>query len=334
MREKEQRVIFLIAIIVVIGAGVCFSVDLRLGRYQPMEMGSGEISEIEQITESAPEEQAEHLAENLQEAVETSYVEEESDQILEEELSEEQRIAEESSKEEEEEVCAFESRKAEETKAPIEDIKAGTRMTKSKIESEGINAFFSSNQISDTVFNRMKGKSFNRSDVVAKSDLRYLKVLHYGGDGNIYIGELVCHIDISNELLEIFRELYNHQYPIEKMYLVDNYNADDIASAASNNSSCFNMRITAGRGTELSRHAYGKAIDINPLYNPYIWVNDEGEVQCDPYNADEYADRNGNYLYKLTADDFCVKLFKHYGFSWGGDWGDEKDYMHFSMNLN
>lgn len=137
--------------------------------------------------------------------------------------------------------------------------------------------------------------------------------------------------DISDSLLSIFRELYDYRYPIQKMKLVDDYGADDIASAADNNTSCFNFRRSAGVSSSLSRHAYGKAIDINPLYNPYVWWDEEGVEHCDPDNGSPYMDRDASFPYKITEDDICVQIFTKYGFTWGGSWSNEKDYMHFSV---
>lgn len=240
--------------------------------------------------------------------------------------AEESRIAGESRRQAEEEAKAV-------SEAAVVTVSksAGTKVAKSEVAAAGTDAWFTVSKISDSVFSRMKGKSFGPDCTVQRDDLRYLKVLHYGPSGEIYVGELVCHKDIASSLSSIFRELYDHKYPIQKMHLVDDYGADDIASAADNNTSCFNFRISAGDSGVLSRHAYGKAIDINPLYNPYVWTDEEGNERCDPSNGSEYVNRSGDYPYKLDADDFCVKLFKEYGFKWGGDWGNEKDYMHFSV---
>ena len=102
-------------------------------------------------------------------------------------------------------------------------------------------------------------------------------------------------------------------------------------SAAANNTSCFNYRIAAGDSGNLSYHALGKAIDINPLYNPYIWTDQEGKVRCDPIEGEAYMDREEEYPYKIQEEDLCCRLFKEHGFLWGGSWqGGEKDYMHFS----
>lgn len=283
-----------------------------------------ESSKAAEESSKAAEESSKAAAESKQAAEESSKAAAESSKAAEESskaAAESKKAAEESSK------AAAESQKAVITASRT----AGSKVSKSEVDASGKDAWFTISPISDSVFSRMKGKSFGSNCTIARDDLRYLNVLHYGRNGNIYVGELVCHKDIASSLSSIFKELYNNKYPIQKMYLVDDYGADDIASAAANNTSCFNFRISAGDGGGLSRHAYGKAIDINPLYNPYVWTDAQGVQRCDPSNGSEYVDRSKDYPYKLDADDLCVKIFKKYGFQWGGDWKYEKDYMHFSV---
>ena len=127
---------------------------------------------------------------------------------------------------------------------------------------------FQSEEISDEVFARIEGKSFKKECTTPRKDLRYLRVLHYNKVGEELEGELICHKDIAEDLLDIFRKLHEARYPIERMVLVDEYGADDEASMMDNNSSAFNFRFISGTRS-LSRHSRGMAIDINPLYNPY-----------------------------------------------------------------
>lgn len=212
------------------------------------------------------------------------------------------------------------------------DRKAGDHISQAEIQTFGAGAYFYTSEITDSLFERIYGRSFKIDCTIPRSSLRYLRVLHHDGKGNIKVGELMCHKDISKSLLEIFRKLYDASYPIEKMHLVDDYGADDLVSAANNNTSCFNFRISAGNSQSLSLHAYGKAIDINPLYNPYVWTDSSGNQQCDPQEGAAYMDRSQRDIpYKLEPGDLCYQLFLEYGFSWGGSWSNEKDYMHFSI---
>lgn len=162
---------------------------------------------------------------------------------------------------------------------------------------------------------------------ISYEDLSYVHVLHYDFEGQIQEGELICNQAIAQDLVDIFYELYESQYPIEKIHLIDEYNADDEASMADNNTSCFNYRTVPGR-TKLSNHAYGLAIDINPLYNPYVRTKD-GKELISPDNAVPYADRGADFSHKIDKNDLCYKVFMEYGFTWGGAWNSSKDYQHF-----
>ena len=186
---------------------------------------------------------------------------------------------------------------------------------------------FSQQEIPDSVFCRMQGKSFKAECSTLRSDLRYLRVLHCNLEGETLAGELVCHKSIAGDLLDIFRKLYEAKYPIERMVLVDEYDADDEASMSANNTSAFNFRRVAGTKT-LSLHSRGMAIDINPRYNPYVrWR--KGKRLVSPANATAYADRTKDFPYQIKKGDLCYRLFKQHGFTWGGDWKNSKDYQHF-----
>lgn len=195
---------------------------------------------------------------------------------------------------------------------------------------EAIDSCFTSQSISDSIFARMWKNSYKADCTVPRSELRYLKVLHYTIDGKIQVGELVCNKAIAKDLLEIFRSLYEAKYPIERMTLIDEYGANDEASMQANNTSCFNFRFVAG-SKKLSNHSRGLAIDINPLYNPYVKQRKDGKLFVQPEAGRPYADRSKAFDYKITRNDLCYKLFKQHGFEWGGDWKYSKDYQHFEI---
>lgn len=163
---------------------------------------------------------------------------------------------------------------------------------------------------------------------ISYEELRYIHILHYDFDGNLAEGELICNTSIAQDLVEIFYELYRNEYRIEKVKLIDEYDGDDNLSMADNNTSCFNYRNVPG-STSLSKHALGRAIDINPLYNPYITYNNDGSENILPENAFDYADRSKKFPYKIDENDLCYKLFTEHGFVWGGNWNSCKDYQHF-----
>ena len=186
---------------------------------------------------------------------------------------------------------------------------------------------FYQQEITDDIFSRIEGKSFKANCTTSREDLRYLRVLHYNKEREVQEGELICHKDIADDLLVIFQELYKAAYPIERMVLIDEYDADDEASMRANNTSAFNFRPASGM-RRLSSHSTGMAIDINPLYNPLVKERG-GRTLFYPSNAGAYIDRTKCFPYKIEKGDLCYRLFKKYGFSWGGDWRRSKDYQHF-----
>ena len=192
----------------------------------------------------------------------------------------------------------------------------------------GYEFFFSVSPISDDLRIRMEQCSYKKLGGVIWDDLRYLQVLHRDFDGNAMVGELVCNKLIANDLLEIFKALYQAAYPIEKMRLIELYDGDDEASMRDNNTSCFNQRfITAGSG--ISKHSFGVAIDINPRYNPYLKIRAAGKTVVKPAGSTDYLQRDAQFPYKIAKGDLCYRLFRQHGFRWGGDWISGKDYQHF-----
>ena len=162
---------------------------------------------------------------------------------------------------------------------------------------------------------------------ITYDDLRYVHILHYDFEGNLAEGELICNNYIAQDLIEIFYELYINEYQLERVTLIENYDGDDTLSMTDNNTSCFNYRVVDGT-TNLSKHAYGLAIDINPFYNPYV-TYPGGKIRISPPGSEPYADRDADFPYKIDENDLCYKLFKEHGFTWGGDWNSSKDYQHF-----
>ncbi len=187
-------------------------------------------------------------------------------------------------------------------------------------------------KISKQIFKRIDGKSYKKDCDIPLEDLRLVKVLYYGFDGEVHEGEIIVNAKIASKVVKIFKELYEIQYPIEKIELVDEYDADDEKSMAANNSSCFNYRKIDGKKT-LSNHSQGIAIDINPLYNPYVRKG-QGERDILPVEGKKYAERSLDCPYYIKKGDAINKIFKKYGFTWGGDWKNSKDYQHFEIKIN
>ncbi len=159
--------------------------------------------------------------------------------------------------------------------------------------------------------------------LISADDLRIISVKYLGFDQNVHFGEIICSKSVARSLIKIFAELFEANYEIEKIKLASEYGSDDDKIMSDNASSCFNYR-TVANSNEMSLHALGRAIDINPLYNPYI---QNGIVM--PQNAAKYADRNADFPHKINHDDICYKIFTKHGWKWGGDWENDKDYQHF-----
>lgn len=192
---------------------------------------------------------------------------------------------------------------------------------------------FSYMKLSKTVKQKITGVSFPKIGAkITYGELRLVKVKYYDLKGRTRQGELIVNKKIASKTAKIFHELYEIEYRMQRIRLVDEYAADDTKSMKANNTSAFNYRTIAG-STKLSMHGKGLAIDINPRINPCV---KNGKVE--PANGKVYAVRNkkkckGKYKkYMIRKNDKVYRIFKKYGFSWGGDWNSLKDYQHFEYN--
>jgi hypothetical protein len=173
---------------------------------------------------------------------------------------------------------------------------------------------------------RMSGVSWHRGCPVGFDELRLLTVSHWGFDGGVHRGRLVVNRDAAAAMLGAMRTLFRLHYPIRQMRLVDAYGADDHRSMAADNTSAFNCRFVAGSGGVWSEHAYGRALDLNPLENPY--VTESGYVS--PPAGAPYADRSRHAKGLIHRGGPVVAAFAAAGWQWGGNWPWPKDYQHFS----
>lgn len=180
--------------------------------------------------------------------------------------------------------------------------------------------------ISGEIADRMAA-SWRPGCPVGLDELRYLQIRHWGLDGEVHDGELVVHADVAEALIAVFGRLYEARVPIERMRLVDDYGGDDARSMAANNTSAFNCREVAHRPGVWSHHAFGTAIDINPLVNPYV----DGTF-VDPPAAAPYADRTTQVPGGIYPGDIVTQAFADIGWGWGGDWAGARDYQHFSAS--
>jgi len=170
---------------------------------------------------------------------------------------------------------------------------------------------------------RMSGVSWHGGCPVGFADLRLLTVTHWGFDGQVHRGRLVVHRDAAGQVMGAMRTLYRERFPIRRMRLIDAYGADDRRSMAADNTSAFNCRFVAGT-SRWSEHAYGRAIDVNPVENPY--VSDSGYVS--PPAGAPFAERRPHRRGMVGAR--AVRAFAAVGWEWGGNWAWPKDFQHFS----
>jgi hypothetical protein len=173
---------------------------------------------------------------------------------------------------------------------------------------------------------RMTGVSWRRGCPVPLRDLRVLTLSHWGFDRNVRTGRLIVHEDVSRPVLGAFRELYAERFPIRRIVPVDAYDASDFRSIEADNTSAFNCRPVEGTN-RWSQHAYGRAIDVNPVENPYVW---SGGVS--PWNGAPYVDRSNRRRGMIYHGDAVWWAFRNRSWEWGGDWTSVKDYQHFSLN--
>jgi D-alanyl-D-alanine carboxypeptidase len=172
----------------------------------------------------------------------------------------------------------------------------------------------------------MRGVSWHAGCPVPMRDLRLIRLLYWGFDREAHHGRLVVHHRVADEVARLFGRIYNVRFPIRRMRLVDRYGGDDRRSMEHDNTSAFNCRWRAGQPGVWSMHAYGKAIDINPVENPYI-----SSSGYSPPNAGAYVDRSNERRGMIYHGDEVWWAFRNRGWEWGGDW-DYPDYQHFSTN--
>ncbi len=173
---------------------------------------------------------------------------------------------------------------------------------------------------------RMTGVSWHRGCPVGFAGLRLLSISHWGFDGRVHRGRLVVNRDSAAGMLDVMRKLYRLRYPIRQMHLVDAYGADDHRSMAADNTSAFNCRTVAGSPGVWSEHAFGRAIDLNPIENPYV----TGSGYVSPPAGAPFADRSRRAKGLLHRGGPVVEAFAAAGWEWGGNWSWPRDYQHFS----
>ena len=184
---------------------------------------------------------------------------------------------------------------------------------------------FEVHPIGPAVRERMVGVSWRRGCPVPLRRLRHLRIAHHDFGGERRVGELVVHRAAVGAMRTVFRRLYRAEFPIRRMRLVDDYGADDHASIEADNTSAFNCRPVTG-GRRWSEHAYGRAIDVNPIENPYVFPNGTTSHR----RSRPYLDRSRRRPGMAYAGGPLVRAFRKAGWKWGGRWSGAKDFQHFS----
>jgi hypothetical protein len=162
---------------------------------------------------------------------------------------------------------------------------------------------------------------------VPVESLRAIDADFWGFDGRVHQGRIVVAADVVDDVTGVLHDLFAARYPIDRMEPVDHYGGRDDASVDADNTSAFNCRLATGSPSSWSEHAYGHAIDLNPLLNPYA-VGD----QVLPEQSRPFLDRTRTDPGVIHDGDAAVTAFGSRGWAWGGHWRTSKDYQHFSVN--
>ena len=161
---------------------------------------------------------------------------------------------------------------------------------------------------------------------VTRDELRYLTVSHHGFDGDVHTGEIIVNASFAEEVVGVFRRMFDAEFPIEQMRVTRLDEVDDHPTGDYNETGSFVCRPAVG-SDNWSMHAYGLAIDVNPFHNPYL----KGDLVI-PELASTYTDREEVRRGMIFAGDVVVEAFAEIGWEWGGNWNTLKDWMHFSSS--
>jgi D-alanyl-D-alanine carboxypeptidase len=170
----------------------------------------------------------------------------------------------------------------------------------------------------------MTGVSWRPGCPVPLERLRRVTLSHWNFAGKVRSGVLIVRADVAGEVVSIFGELFRERFPIRRIRPVDEYDGDDFTSIEADNTSAFNCRAATG-SSEWSHHAYGLAIDLNPLENPYVLDGRTSHTASVPY-----LDRDRVRRGMVVEGDAVLRAFAAAGWYWGGDWSNPVDYQHFS----
>ena len=181
--------------------------------------------------------------------------------------------------------------------------------------------------LSPAVRQSMTGVSWRPGCPVGLDELRLVRARYLGMDGRAHTGRIVVQGDVATEVVAVLRRLYAARFPIRRMVPVDAYGGSDYRSIEADNTSAFNCRYVDGT-TRWSEHAYGRAIDLNPIENPYVTAG--GTTS---HRASRSFLRRAPYRPGMAVEGSAVvRAFDAVGWGWGGRWSGARDYQHFSAS--
>jgi D-alanyl-D-alanine carboxypeptidase len=170
------------------------------------------------------------------------------------------------------------------------------------------------------------GASWHRGCPVPPAQLRLVRLRYFGFDGKPHLGTVVVNASVVRDVSRAFATLYSERFPVRRMQPISAYGGSDDRSMAADNTSGFNCRYAVAPGPKKwSVHAYGEAVDVNPVENPYVVG---GAVL--PKAGKKYLDRANVRPGMAVAGGSLVQAFALAGWSWGGRWAGSPDYQHFS----
>jgi len=166
--------------------------------------------------------------------------------------------------------------------------------------------------------------TWNPSCPVPLDELRYVRLPYWGFDDRPHGGELLVNARVAEDLVAVFRVLFESRFPIEDMRIVAGPDVTAPPTGDGNNTTAFVCRSAVG-SSRWSEHAYGLAVDINPFHNPYV-----AGTSLIPELSGAYTDRSWRRPGMVVAGDEVTEAFALIGWGWGGEWNSSKDWMHFS----
>lgn len=171
------------------------------------------------------------------------------------------------------------------------------------------------------------GATWHAGCPVGPDQLRLLSLSFWGFDGRVHRGTMVVNARVANAVTTVFASLYRARFPLQEMVPESSYGGDDNAAAAADDTSGFNCRDAVAPGPpQWSVHAYGEAIDVNDVQNPYV----DGSTVIPPSGA-AYEDRGDVRPGMAVTGGVLVDAFASVGWRWGGRWSSTPDYQHFSL---